>query len=532
MNQGLAILTVSGPLLLLLSGIMPNAWCDRNPAWTIRLVTGAAHAALLTSLLAVGGFLHWGRVDQALPGLEIYLDALSGIMLLLVAGIGTVVIRYSRRYLDGDPGQGHFFKWLALTIGSVLILVISGNLIQFTLAWMATSLSLHRLLLFYPERPGARWAAHKKFVISRLGDLCLVAAMFLIYRTFGSLHFGEIFADAELHARHAPEGLSPWPGTGLFWIGLLLVFGAALKSAQFPFHSWLPEVMETPTPVSALMHAGIINAGGFLIVRMSPVMVLSPTALNVLAVIGAVTALFGALVMLTQNSIKKSLAFSTVGQMGFMMLQCGLGAFSSAMLHIVAHGIYKAHAFLSSGSIIDLAKAAWAPTPRISRHRGELPLAFAAALAVTWLTATLFGITLAEEPALVLLGAILQIALCYLIWNSLSAQSGLLQILRSLGLAVLISLIYFSLQLLFAHLLQGAVAEFAPERGWFSWVLLIAVLGGFMGVLLMQVRFPGDTAGSIWQAAYVHVLNGFYVSTLANRLLQRLWPAPQHPQSH
>ena len=293
MNLALALLTLSGPLLLLLSGVVPNAWCDRRPNLMRRLFTGAAHIALLTSLIAVAGFLNLGRVDRSLVGLEIYLDALSAIMLLLVAGIGTVVIRYSRRYLDGDPGQGHFFKWLALTIGAVLVLVISGNLIQFTLAWMATSLSLHRLLLFYPERAGARLAARKKFVISRLGDLCLIGAMLLIYHAFGSLHFGEIFADAELHARHATEGLSPWSGPGLFWTGLLLVFGAALKSAQFPFHSWLPEVMETPTPVSALMHAGIINAGGFLIVRMSPVMALSPTALNLLAVIGAVTALFG-----------------------------------------------------------------------------------------------------------------------------------------------------------------------------------------------------------------------------------------------
>ena len=532
MSPLLAVLAVSGPLLLALSGVMPNVWCDRHPALTRRLVTGAAHVALLTSLLAVAGFLGLGRVDQAVFGLEIYLDALSAIMLLLVAGIGTVVIRYSRRYLDGDPGQGHFFKWLALTIGSVLILVISGNLIQFTLAWMATSLSLHRLLLFYPERAGARLAAHKKFVISRLGDLCLVGAMLLIYRTFGSLHFGEIFADAELHARHAAEGLSPWSGAGLFWAGLLLVFGAALKSAQFPFHSWLPEVMETPTPVSALMHAGIINAGGFLIVRMSPVMALSPTALNLLATIGAVTALFGALSMLTQTSIKKSLAFSTVGQMGFMMLQCGLGAFSSAILHIVAHGLYKAHAFLSSGSIIDLAKAAWAPSPRASRHPGELPLAFAVALAITGFTAALLDVTLAEEPGIVLLGAILQIALTYLLWNSLAGQVGWAQILRGLSLAMVVSVTYFSLQLLFAQLLQGTVANIQPERGLFSWVLLVLVLVAFMGVLLMQVRFPGATAGRLWQAAYVHFLNGFYVSALANRLIQRCWPAPRHPQSH
>ncbi len=531
MSLLLALLTAGGPLLLLSTGIMPDAWCDRRPATLRRLVTGAAHAALLSSIAAVAGFLILGPVDRSLGGIEIYLDALSAIMLLLVAGIGTVVIRYSRRYLDGDPGQGRFFRWLALTIGSVLVLVISGNLIQFTLAWMATSLSLHRLLLFYPERAGARQAAHKKFVISRLGDLCLAGAMLLIYGTFGSLHFGEIFADAELHARHVAEGLSPWSGGGLFWAALLLVFGAALKSAQFPFHSWLPEVMETPTPVSALMHAGIINAGGFLIVRMSPVMVLSPTALNLLATIGAATALFGALAMLTQTSIKKSLAFSTVGQMGFMMLQCGLGAFSSAILHIVAHGLYKAHAFLSSGSIIDIAKASWVPTPRASRHPGELPLAFAAALAITWFTATLLDVTLAEEPGIVLLGAILQIALTYLLWNSLAGQIGLAQILRGLSLAILVGASYFSLQVAFAHLLQGTVTSIVPARGLFDWLLPVAVLVAFMGVLLMQVRFPGDAAGRLWQAAYVHVHNGFYVSTLANRLLQRFWPAPRHPQS-
>ena len=212
MSLALALLTVGGPLLLLSTGIMPDGWCDRRPDLMRRLVTGAAHAALFTSLLGVSGFLIHGSVDRSLGCIEVYLDALSAIMLLLVAGIGTVVIRYSRRYLDGDPGQGHFFRWLALTIGSVLILVISGNLIQFTLAWMATSLSLHRLLLFYPERPAAQLAAHKKFVISRLGDLCLIGAMLMIYRTFGSLHFGEIFADASLHARHAGRVCRPGPG--------------------------------------------------------------------------------------------------------------------------------------------------------------------------------------------------------------------------------------------------------------------------------------------------------------------------------
>ncbi|WP_031435516.1 proton-conducting transporter transmembrane domain-containing protein [Methylomarinum vadi] len=520
MHTLIALLVVLGPSLMLALLFISNHWADRHPQTMNRIGGTAAIAALTASLFAVSGYLYTGRVDQNIAGLDIYFDSLSATMLVLVAAIGTIVIRYARNYLDGDPGHGHFQKWLGITVGSVLILVVSGNLIQFTLAWMATSLSLHRLLLFYPERPAARIAAHKKFVISRLGDISLIAAMFAIYQAFGSLHFSEIFAAADAYR---------WPyadesGTYLTWAGFALVLGAALKSAQFPFHSWLPEVMETPTPVSALMHAGIINAGGFLIVRMSHVMVLTPAALNLLAVIGAVTALFGALAMLTQTNIKKSLAFSTIGQMGFMMLQCGLGAFSSAILHIVAHGLYKAHAFLSSGSIVDIAKSSWTPAPRAGRHPGELLLAFFAASLLTYFCALGFGLSLAEEPGIIVLGAILQIALTYLLWNALETDTDLTQILRGIGLAAGAGVAYFSLQILFMHLLNDAIATVAPARGVFSWLLLATVLACFIWVLMLQVQFPGPAANRVWQAAYVHFYNGFYISSLANRLLQRIWP--------
>ena len=153
------------------------------------------------------------------------------------------------------------------------------------------------------------------------------------------------------------EGESSTRTSELTWLCLSLVCGAMLKSAQFPFHSWLPDTMETPTPVSALMHAGIINAGGFLIVRLSPLVTLSPLSLHILAVVGAFTAIFASLVMMTQASVKRMLAFSTIAQMGFMMLQCGVGAFSIAVLHIVAHSLYKAHAFLSSGSVVSISKS-------------------------------------------------------------------------------------------------------------------------------------------------------------------------------
>ena len=241
--------------------------------------------------------------------------------------------------------QGQYFAWTGFTIGAVSLMVISGNLLMFVVCWVMTSLGLHQLLLHYGHRPAAQRAAWTKFTISRIGDAALLAAIVVIYSEFKTLHFAELFAAV---------GSSPDAATAATSVaGFLLIVGAITKSAQFPFHTWLPQTMETPTPVSALMHAGIVNAGGYLIIRTSPMVSLTPWALSLLAVIGGVTACFAAVVMLTQTSVKKSLAYSTIAQMGFMMLQCGLGAFSAAMLHIVAHSLYKAYAFLSSGNVIE-----------------------------------------------------------------------------------------------------------------------------------------------------------------------------------
>ncbi len=180
--------------------------------------------------------------------------------------------------------------------------------------------------------------------------MALLVAMILTYYCFGSFDYRDIFASAA-NAQFVIADKYHL----LSWIGTLFVIGAMTKSAQIPFHSWLPDTMETPTPVSALMHAGIINAGGFLIIRLSPLVSQSHVALDLLAIVGAATAILGAVVMLTQTSIKRTLAYSTIAQMGFMMLQCGLGAFSAALLHIIAHSLYKAHAFLSSGSVLESA---------------------------------------------------------------------------------------------------------------------------------------------------------------------------------
>lgn len=517
MESAIAILALIGPALLIIVGLIPTVWANSYPKRMTKLTQAAAIGSVLSALMATLVHTYTGTTSAQALAFSVYFDAVTAVMLALVAFLGWVVLRYTDHYLDGDANQGKFTKWLALTVAAVLLLVVSGNLLLFTLAWMATSLKLHQLLAFYPDRPAALVAARKKFVISRLGDACLVAAMVLTYQVFGSLEFATIFAAADRFAIQ-PEALSPL----LPWLALCLVLGAALKSAQFPFHSWLPDVMETPTPVSALMHAGIINAGGFLILRMSRVMVLAPGALSVLAVFGAVTALFAALTMLTQTSIKKSLAFSTVAQMGFMLLQCGLGAFSSALLHIAAHSLYKAHAFLSSGSIVEIAKASWVPPTKPTPW--QLPLAIIISVLVMLPVSMVFGLGSDSPPSAVLFAAIWQIALAYLLWNALAHQPKRDFVLRATAIAGLVSIAYFVLQALAHHWLANSLPTLNPPAEHFTWLLVGLVIGLFVTVLLLQVSFPGQKASRIWQICYVHFYNGCYVNTLANRWLQQRWP--------
>lgn len=485
-----------------------------------------AVAAAAAAAVALNGPMATGLIGVRGVGLGLYCDALTAVMLTLVSFVGAVVIAYSRNYLVGDPGQGRFMKWLCLTLAAVLTLILSGNLLQFALAWIATSLCLHQLLVFYRERPGAQLAARKKFVASRVGDLCLVGAMLLAYRAFGSLEFATIFAAAD-HARAG--GGQP---AALHGITALLAISALLKSAQFPFHGWLPEVMETPTPVSALLHAGIINAGGFLVVRLSPVISLSTPTLDLLALAGGFTALFGSAVMLTQTSVKVSLAWSTVAQMGFMLLECGLGAFSAAVLHIVAHSLYKAHAFLSSGSAVDLARASWVPSAEVAPRPARLVLAAVGAVGITWVVSLAFGASLTAAPGVFTLGAILAMGLAHLLASSVEARPAAPVIGRGVALALAVAVAYFALQLGAERLLAGALPPNQALRGPFDLAIVGLVLVSFGTVTVLQGLLPYRTASPRWQALYVHLFNALYVNAVANHAVAKLWPVSAAAPGH
>ncbi len=477
----------------------------------VLLVALAAAALTLFTGPAQIDVLQLGGVDFGFR-----LDALSVVMLVLVAFLGAVVTRYSVNYLDGDPGQARFSRWLCATLGSVVLLVVSNNLLMFTLFWVSTSLCLHQLLTFYPERKAGVLAARKKFLISRLGDVCLLASMVLVWQAFGTWDFQELFV--------AASGPLPGQAEKLTWISGLLVAGALMKSAQVPFHSWLPDTMETPTPVSALMHAGVINAGGFLVIRLSPLIIHSPAALNMLALVGAFTALFASVVMMTQTSIKRSLAWSTVAQMGFMMLQCGLGAFALAVLHIVAHSLYKAHAFLAAGSIVNLTRSAWTPSVRPAAHPFVLMGAIGTSVILSLTVGTLFGLDWTANPGVLLLCSVFIMALAHLLWTLWNSSMRWSLLGWGLLMAAGAAFACFGLHAGFEHLLSACLPSYAPERTLSEHLVMGVVALLFMGVLVLQSQMPLWTDRPWFSRLYVHACNGFYLGTLLARLTSRLSP--------
>jgi NAD(P)H-quinone oxidoreductase subunit 5 len=504
-------------MLLLASAALPGAWLDRDPARRRLVARWGAYAGKVVfgfTLVAVAGHLLTGESARlVLAGTDITVfrfDRLAAVVFYLVAFLGVIVARYSRRSLDGNARHGVFTKWLLATLGAVLLLIVSSNLLVFGLAWSCSSLCLHQLLTFYPERPGAVLAARQKAIISRLGDICLIGALILTYQVFGTWDFETIFAQAGVIAADSAQA------TLLLWLGACLVGAALLKSAQFPFHAWLPDTLETPTPVSALMHAGIINAGGFLVVRFSPLLVETPAVLHVLAVIGGLTALVGAVSMMPQVSVKRTLAYSTVAQMGFMMLQCGLGAFSLAILHLVAHSLYKAYAFLDSGNLGGRTRA-----PR-SQRPAPAPLAWSllAAVAISVSLGALFGVDPLADPGALVFAGVLLMALTQFLWSYWSGPVKGTEFGLGVVLMAAVGTAYYLLHAFAYGVLEPSVATLPPASGVLAFVVIGLILALFAGVFLLQTHLQTWLQGRRGRAFYLAAYNGFYFSAWAERFLR------------
>ena len=280
------------------------------------------------------------------------IDTLTAVMLVVVTGVSSLVHVYSIGYMSHDPHRARFFAYLSLFTFMMLMLVTADNFLQLFFGWEGVGLASYLLIGFWFKKASANAAAIKAFVVNRVGDFGLILGMAAIYFSVGSLQFDAVFASAEALVAGQFDFLGMTVPM-LTTICLLLFMGAMGKSAQFLLHTWLPDAMEGPTPVSALIHAAtMVTAGVFLVARCSPLFELSPTALNVVIVVGALTAFFAATVGLVQNDIKRVIAYSTCSQLGYMFVGLGIGAYQAAMFHLFTHAFFKALLFLGAGSVI------------------------------------------------------------------------------------------------------------------------------------------------------------------------------------
>lgn len=498
-------------LWLLTAAVAARARSDAEAPWRLAqavAVCGGCIALLGGALVALHGSATYTFPEPWLPALR--LDPLAALVLVMVAFLGWVIVRYSRGYLSGDGGRSRYLAWLCATLAAVWCLLAFNNLLLVCIAWSLSSLCLHPLLTFYRSRPAAMLAAHKKFLVSRLADLLTLSGCALLYAGLGTLQIDRI---AQLLAE--PEGLSgAWVSAG----GVMFALAAILKCAQLPFHGWLLQVMEAPTPVSALLHAGIVNIGGFVLLRLTGVLEFSALAQGLLVVAGSVTAALAALVMMTRISVKVMLAWSTVAQMGFMLLEIGLGAYSLALLHLLAHSMYKAYSFLAAGDTV------WHQhTLRIAPARHKvgavqgtlmalgLPLGVGAA---AWLC----GVDLLHEPATWVLAGALVCGLWPLVRaRSAAGATGQLAVLA--GSAFGLSLLYFGWHRLFDHL--APVQNIAPNG------FMLGVAGACLLVLLVvQETVLARPDGKLSRWLHPQAFAGFHLDEAFTRLTWKVWPAP------
>jgi NAD(P)H-quinone oxidoreductase subunit 5 len=454
-----------------------------------------------TALLCAGVSVWLG--PDALP-LPVGLQATTlGLVLgVLVQLLGTVIGAFSARYLQGEPGQRRYVASLAIVLAAVQLLLVADHWVVLVAAWAAVGAALQPLLCFYPDRAFAQLAAHKKRIADRVADGLLLCAAALAWLEVGSGSLSALWAHIDR------EGLS----VALQCSAVALVLAVVLRTALLPVHGWLIQVMEAPTPVSALLHAGVVNLGGFVLIRFAPLLEAAPLARTLLLVFGLSTAVLAGMVMLTRVSIKVRLAWSTVAQMGFMVAECALGLYQLAALHLIGHSLYKAHAFLTASSVVRQTR--WQDLLGRADIR---PASLAAAPLLTVGTVLVLSWLSGLEAWPWWWSVVLGLAWAPLLWlptaapdspPSCAAQSaaGLLMVAGLTGAALLL------------HMLPLGLADAPQQASGVAALLVLAAL--YLGLVLVQWR-PRVLAGwRRWSYA------GFYVDEAYTRLALRWWPTP------
>ncbi len=461
--------------------------------------------AVLALVLALVAPLWLGAEARRLPaGLQA--STFSLVMALLVQVLGWVIGAFSARYLEGEHGQTRYGAALAGVLASVHLLLLANHWLVLIAAWALVGLALQPLLCFYAERPFARLAAYKKRLADRAADLLLLVAAGLAWLEVGS---GSL---SDLWSHLATQGAS----LGLQASAVLLVLAVVLRSALLPVHGWLIQVMEAPTPVSALLHAGVVNLGGFVLIRFAPLLEQAPAARGLLVALGLATAVLAGVVMLTRISIKVRLAWSTVAQMGFMLLECGLGLYTLAALHLLGHSLYKAHAFLSASTVVRQSRLQRLLGPVAVR---PLSLLLAPGLGVAGVMALQQALAPAAWP--LWWSAVLGLAWAPLLWlpQTVSSQAARMRQL-AVGLAMVCGL---TLAAVLGHALPLGLQDAPDDR------LGLLVLTGmallYLGMALLQRRPQALQGARRWSYA------GFYLDEIYTRVALRLggsaWaPAP------
>lgn len=465
------------------------------------------------------------------------IDRLTAVMMVVISGFCTLVYRYSIRYLQQDAGHSRFLILLALKVSTLLFMVSSSDLVTLYIAWQLLSWFLTLLFHNYAHIPTVQ-SSFRTFIILRGGNLAFLTGIVLAYHLYGTVKFTELFERAA-----ASEVMVSLFGTGFEIAGvtavtLFIFLGIISKSAQFPLHIWLPESMYSPTPVSAMLHAGSINVAGFLLHRLAPLYTLTPFVMHFVLVIGLITAIAGTCMMLVQNDIKKTLAYSTIGQMGYMVMECGVGAFSLAVFHLISHGLFKADLFLCCGKGIHEARLDPSEPQGSSTKSSYNMLGWASAFVLSFLLPlfiiigvhNLLGISLLHSQGLFIL----------FLFSWVTASQAMITLFRLRkpfvmkgGMLVAISLVsiaYFFAAEQFMHFLvpDPAVVEAyfhaaeLPPKVFLMLVALLVILiasGWFFLVSLQQNKERKTLFEGMKSTAYLLFVNRLYIDGITLRFL-------------